>query len=130
MEFNGFNWNLIDFGLNLIKNVIDDGGLMVSEHLCILGIDINVFCSSSEYIFGQAAFISTKKPLFLKPFLKKPLPFAILGEDYAVQNDRTEYRKKLEFCQKSDFMMVITSQISVFGVTTPFVFFLYNKFIS
>ena len=110
--------------------MIDDGGLMVSEHLCILGIDINVFFSSSEYIFGQAAFISTKTSFFLKLMLKKPLPFSILGEDYAVQNDRTEYRKKLRFCQKNDFMIVIISKISVFGVTTPFVFFSYNKFIS
>ena len=130
MEFNEFKWNWIDFGLNLIKNVIDDGGLMVSEHLCILGIDINVFFLRAN-TFSDKRFLYQQKNTFSETvFDQKPLPFSILGEDYAVQNDRTEYRKKLGFGQKSDFMMVIISKISVFGVTTPFVFFSYNKFIS
>ena len=48
--------------------------------------------------------------------------FSNLDEDYAVQNDRTEYGIISWFCQKTHFTIVFTSKISVFRVTPYFRF--------
>ena len=66
--------------------------------------------------FGQAANTLTKKPMF------ELVLFSNLDEDYAVQNDRTEYGIISWFCKKTHFKMVFTSQISVFRVTPYFRF--------
>ena len=57
------------WGLILIKNVINGGGLMVWKHPCIPFIIPNIFIFAGEYILGQAANTLTKNDFLICIFV-------------------------------------------------------------